>query len=297
MVPFITASLFVSRMTAADVIYFNIVSRIRLLHCAQLLAHASHPLTAMVVPSGASSGPLQFQTNVSSEARPGPICITIQVGIAGSRNLHLMVGQHDVLLDIAKRVQQSFSPEYDKNDIMLVHGINRLGLISTVADIGLHHGSVLQAVITSQHPISVHNSCMDIYPCDCKRFWCRCFGRNFVFNLDTFAPLLALGKTTIIKNFFEAMQINTWSTDCNHGNMSANELSHLCQAAAGEVLWNCNRCRKLAICRCVDCIPLDDNQHHWRVCLSGLTFCGTCVAIRPGIQSEVDPFVRVPPRH
>jgi len=283
-------------MTAADIIYGSNVSRLRLLHLARLLAHASHSLTVMVVLSGASSGPLLFKTNFSSEARPDPICITIQVGIGGSRNLQLEVGQQDVLLDIAKRVQQSFSPEYDKNDIMLVHGINILGLINTIADIELQHGSVLQAVIMPQHPISIHSSCMNIYPCDCKRFLCRCFGRNFVFNLDTFAPLIALGKTTIIRNFYEAMRINTWNTDCNHGNMSANELSHLCQAADGEVLWNCNRCRKLAICRCVDCIPLDDNQHHWRVCLSGLTFCGTCVAIRPGIQSEVDPFVRMPPR-
>ena len=242
----------------------------------------------MVVFSGASSGPLQFKTNFASEARPDPICITIEIGIGGIRHLKLMVGQQDVLLDIAKQVQQSFSPEYDNNDIMLVHGINTLGLISTIADVELSNGSVLQAVIIPQHPIAIRNQCMDTYQCDCQDRWCRCFGRNFVFNLDTLAPLFDIGKKTLISKFYDAMRIDTWNTDCNHGNMSTSELWHLCEAAADEMLWNCNRCRKIAICRSVNCVPLDENQHRWRIFLHGLAYCGTCVARQPGIR--MDPF-------
>ena len=235
----------------------------------------------MVLLSGASSG-----ASFSAEARPEFICITIQVGIGGSRNLELVVRQQDVLLDVAERIQQSFSPEYDNHDIMLVHGTKKIGLISIIADIELSSGSVFQAVIIPQHPIAIRNSCMDTYPCDCKLFWCRCFGRNFVFNLDTLAPLIDFGKKTLIKTFYDAMRVSTWNTDCNHGNMSMNELSRLCQAAADEVLWNCIRCRKLAICRTDSCVPVDEHQQQWRFSLDGLAFCGTCVATRPGIAVD-----------
>ena len=204
--------------------------------------------------------------------------VTVEVGLSGDchRTVVLRAHEYGYVEDLAAGIQWHFKPEYDQMSIELVAGNTYLEWGTTLKDAGIKHGDVIRAVIVEQWEVELHQKTVDHYPCACGSPGCLCVGPNFRINTKLLNPMHRLhGNVTDLHAFLKSCNVmdDVWSKH-NHGCMDAAELRSLVARCAGEQVWCCQICRKLAFCQTYTCRP----HVRWYTSRSGKKYCIDCEA-------------------
>jgi hypothetical protein len=196
--------------------------------------------------------------------------VTIQYGLAGSRNKNLQVSENEILRNVALRFAEHFQGELDSTEFKLVT-TKVLNLSKTVAQNDLAAGAIVTAVMGGW---KVKLKGQKKHKCSC--WWHHncggcVYGPNVEVNKNAVRPLFRIGGRTCLYELFvlsDEHEEAKWVT----GN--ANTWNFLRKNAHYEWLWQCCKCETIRFTVSDECEP-HDTRYPWQT-RGDSVFCSMC---------------------
>jgi hypothetical protein len=211
-----------------------------------------------------------------------PQTLFVEMCLSGDRMVELQVWPTTLIVDVALKVQRHFCPEFDNNDIKLVHGVLCLAMHHSVKQAGLIDGAVVQGMVCTSWKVKVktEEGLATAGRCICSRPCNRAlYGNNFTVNVDALNPAFQSGRKTKFDRVIRLLDPD----EIPIGYMNA------AITRTREWLWNCIRCNAVAFTAGRRCVPVDvigDEIVKWEQSSFCYVLCPACVRHYASESSE-----------